>query len=64
MNLKLKPENWLGITMSFNGVSNSLCELRDEAEKLGDETLLKLIEECSEVDNKIFQYLDEKYGWE
>lgn len=50
--------------MSFNGISNSLSELESDAKELGDETLLKLIEECYQVDNKIYQYLDETYDWE
>lgn len=64
MNNKPRPENHHSLRMSFNGISNSLSELESDAKELGDETLLKLIEECYQVDNKIYQYLDETYDWE
>ena len=49
---------------SYNGISNSLCELEDDAKKLGDEKLMKLIEECYDADVKIGKYIEETYGWE
>ena len=64
MNNKPIPENWYDLKKSFNGISDSLCALEDVAKKIGDEKLLKLVEECSEVDNKIFQYLNETYTWD
>ena len=64
MNNKPVPENWYDLKQSFYGISGSLCALEDVAKKMGDEKLLKLIEECSEVDNKIFQHLNETYTWE
>lgn len=64
MNNKPVPENWYDLKTSFNGISDSLCALEDVAKKMGDEKLLKLVEECSEVDNKIFQYLNETYTWD
>ena len=64
MNNKPIPENWYDLKISFNGISDSLCALEDVAKKMGDEKLMKLVEECSEVDNKIFQYLNETYTWD
>ena len=64
MNNKPTPDNWYDLKKSFYGISDSLCALEDVAKKMGDEKLLKLVEECSEVDNKIFQYLNETYSWE
>lgn len=64
MNNKPVPENWYDLKMSFYGISDSLCGLEDVAKKMGDEKLIKLIEECSAVDNKIFQHLNESYTWE
>ena len=49
---------------SYNGISNSLCELENDAKKLGDEKLMKLIEECYDVDVKIGKYIEETYGLE
>ena len=64
MNNKPRPENHRSLNMSYNGISNSLCELEDDAKELGDEKLMKLIEECYAVYIKIGQYLDETYDWE
>jgi hypothetical protein len=64
MNNKPRPENHHSLRMSYNGISNSLCELEDDAKELGDEKLMRLIEECYAVDIKIGQYLDETYDWE
>tara|TARA_B000000532_G_C18699585_1_gene333330 strand:+ start:381 stop:575 length:195 start_codon:yes stop_codon:yes gene_type:complete len=64
MNNKPRPKNYRSLRDSFNGISNSLSALESDAKELGDETLLKLIEECYQVDNKIYQYLDETYDWE
>ena len=50
--------------MSYNGISNSLCELESDAKKLEDEELMKLIEECYDVDVKIGKYIEETYGLE
>lgn len=50
------------LIQSYNGISNSLCELEDDAKKLNDDKLMKLIEECYDVDVKIGKYLDETYG--
>jgi len=47
---------------SYNGISNSLSSLESDAKGLGDEKLIKLLEECWHVDVKIGQYIDETYG--
>ena len=64
MNNKPIPDNWYDLKKSFYGISDSLCALEDVAKKMGDEKLLKLVKECSEVDNKIYRYLNETYSWE
>jgi hypothetical protein len=64
MNNKPVPENWYDLKKSYYGISDSLCGLEDVAKKMGDEKLIKLIEECYAVDIKIGQYLDESYTWE
>ena len=50
------------LIMSYNGISNSLCELESDAKKLEDEELMKLIEECYDVDVKIGKCIEETYG--
>ena len=50
------------LIVSYNGISNSLCELESDAKKLEDEELMKLIEECYDVDVKIGKYIEETYG--
>ena len=64
MNNKPRPKNYRSLRDSFNGISNSLSALESDAKELGDEKLMKLIEECYAVYIKIGQYLDETYDWE
>ena len=64
MNNKPTPDNWYDLKRSFNGISDSLCSLEGDAKKMGDEKLMKLIQECCDVESKIFLYLNETYTWE
>ena len=47
---------------NYHEFNNSLYELESDAKKLGDEKLMKLIEECYNVDVKIVNYIEETYG--
>jgi len=42
--------------MSYNGISNSLCELESDAKKLEDEKLMKLIEDTFDGERKTISY--------
>ena len=57
--MRLTP--YYQLIMSYNGISNSLCELERDAKKQEDDKLIELIEELWNLDAKIGKHIYETY---